>query len=101
RHTRFSRDWSSDVCSSDLVAPTMWSSVFIIDPLYTVWLLAACVVAWFARARPLAQRALLAGLVLSSAYLGWSLVAKAMVDRQARSEERRVGTECSSGGTRQ
>ncbi|ADV26362.1 membrane-bound metal-dependent hydrolase [Pseudoxanthomonas suwonensis 11-1] len=65
------------------VAPTMWSSVFIIDPLYTVWLLAACVVAWFARARPLAQRALLAGLVLSSAYLGWSLVAKAMVDRQA------------------
>src|SRR5690606_40293822 len=21
RHTRFSRDWSSDVCSSDLVAP--------------------------------------------------------------------------------
>src|SRR5690606_40151168 len=22
RHTRFSRDWSSDVCSSDLVAPS-------------------------------------------------------------------------------
>jgi len=63
--------------------PVMWSSVFIIDPLYTVWLLAACAVAWLARARALAQRALLAGLVLSSAYLGWSLVAKAMVERQA------------------
>src|SRR5690606_39541330 len=24
RHTRFSRDWSSDVCSSDLPAATTW-----------------------------------------------------------------------------
>lgn len=66
------------------VAPTMWSSVFIIDPAYTLWLLLACAVAWVARARPLAQRALLAGLVLSSAYLGWSLVAKGLVEHQAR-----------------
>ncbi len=64
--------------------PAMWSSVFIIDPLYTVWLLLACGVAWFARARPMARRALLAGLVLSSAYLGWSLLAKAVVERQAQ-----------------
>lgn len=64
-------------------APTMWSSVFIIDPLYTVWLLLACVAAWFLRERVTAQRALVAGLVLSSAYLGWSLAAKAMVDREA------------------
>ncbi len=63
--------------------PAMWSSVFIIDPLYTVWLLLACVIAWFARARPLAQRALVAGLVLSCGYLGWSLLAKAQVDRAA------------------
>src|SRR5690606_40902450 len=26
RHTRFSRDWSSDVCSSDLVFPKFYSS---------------------------------------------------------------------------
>ena len=26
--------------------PTMWSSVFIIDPLYTLWLLLACVAAF-------------------------------------------------------
>lgn len=63
--------------------PTMWSSVFIIDPLYTLWLLIACVVAWRARERPIAQRALIAGLVLSTAYLGWSLLAKARVDRAA------------------
>lgn len=64
-------------------SPTMWSSVFIIDPLYTLWLLIACVVAWRARERPIAQRALIAGLVLSTAYLGWSLLAKARVDRAA------------------
>src|SRR5690606_40425385 len=33
RHTRFSRDWSSDVCSSDLVLPnhvplTVWAKRF-------------------------------------------------------------------------
>jgi inner membrane protein len=63
--------------------PVMWSSVFIIDPLYTVWLLLACAAAFFLRERLLAQRALVAGLVLSSAYLGWSLAAKALVDREA------------------
>jgi len=66
------------------VQPAMWSSVFIIDPAYTLWLLLACLVAWFARARPLAQRALVAGLALSSAYLGWSLLAKGVVDREAQ-----------------
>lgn len=64
-------------------APVMWSSVFIIDPLYTVWLLMACVAAFFLRERVAAQRALLAGLALSSAYLGGSLLAKGMVEREA------------------
>ena len=63
--------------------PVMWSSVFIIDPLYTVWLLLACVAAFFLRERAAAQRALVAGLVLSTAYLGWSLVAKSVVEREA------------------
>jgi inner membrane protein len=63
--------------------PAMWSSVFIIDPLYTVWLLVAVVAAFFLRERRAAQRWLVAGLVLSTAYLGWSLVAKAMVEREA------------------
>ena len=65
------------------VPPVMWSSVFIIDPFYTVWLLAAVVVAFFLQWRPIAQQALLAGLALSSAYLGWSLLAKSMVERDA------------------
>ncbi len=65
------------------VPPTMWSSVFIIDPLYTLWLLIACIVAWRARERIVAQRVLVAGLALSTAYLGWSLIAKSIVDRAA------------------
>lgn len=63
--------------------PVMWSSVFIIDPLYTIWLLAACIAAFFLRERIAAQRLLVAGLVLGTAYLGWSLGAKAMVERDA------------------
>src|SRR5690606_40795117 len=31
RHTRFSRDWSSDVCSSDLLYPLWYKHVFAID----------------------------------------------------------------------
>jgi len=61
----------------------MWSSVFIIDPLYTIWLLLACVVAWLARERRIAQPALVAGLALSSLYLGLSLLAKHQVERAA------------------
>lgn len=65
------------------VKPVMWSSVFIIDPLYTVWLLLACVIAWFGRERRYAQPALLAGLMLSSLYLGASLWAKHEVEQEA------------------
>lgn len=63
--------------------PVMWSSMFIIDPGYTLWLLLGVAVAAFAGAKPLARRALVAGLALSTAYLGWSLLAKAMVEREA------------------
>ena len=64
-------------------SPVMWSSLFIIDPLYTIWLLAGCVAAFAWQARPAAQRALAVGLALSTVYLGWSLMAKSMVEREA------------------
>lgn len=64
-------------------SPVMVSSVFIIDPLYTLPLLVACMVAWVKNWRPAAQTALVAGLALSTAYLGWSLAAKALVERAA------------------
>ncbi|MGN6112170.1 MAG: metal-dependent hydrolase [Luteimonas sp.] len=62
--------------------PALWSSLFIIDPMFTLPWFAACVVAWRARER-IGTRALAAGLVLGTAYLGWSLAAKAMVERAA------------------
>lgn len=71
--------------------PVMWSSVFIIDPLYTVWLLLACVVAWFGRERRFVQPALVAGLALSSLYLGMSLLAKQEVEREAGRSLARLG----------
>ncbi|WP_255990562.1 metal-dependent hydrolase [Chitinolyticbacter albus] len=60
--------------------PTMWSSIFIIDPAYTLPLLAGCVAAWYWRERGVARRWLWAGVLLSSVYLGWSLIAKARID---------------------
>lgn len=65
------------------VSPAMWSSLFIIDPLYTLPLLVACLLAWSWREREAARKALVLGLALSTAYIGWSLTAKGLVDRQA------------------
>ena len=62
--------------------PVMWSSLFIIDPLYTLPLLVGCTLGWLLRHRPAGTRALLAGLILSTGYIGWSLTAKALVDRE-------------------
>jgi len=73
--------------------PLMLSSVFIIDPLYTLWLLAACLMAWFSANPKRAQRAVLAGLFLSSAYLGWSLLAKYEVEQAADQTLRAQGLE--------
>ena len=73
------------------VPPVMLSSLFIVDPLFTLPLLAACVVAWFARARPPARRALALGLALAGAYAGWSLVAKALVERRAERSLAAIG----------
>ncbi|GAB2496863.1 metal-dependent hydrolase [Arenimonas alkanexedens] len=65
------------------VSPAMWSSLFIIDPLYTLPLLLGVMLAWRWREREGARRALVIGLTLSTAYAGWSLAAKALVDREA------------------
>jgi len=63
--------------------PLMWSSLFIIDPLFALPWLLACAIAWYARDRPLGGRALVAGIALGVAYVGWSLAAKSIVDREA------------------
>ncbi len=62
--------------------PIMWSSLFIIDPWFSLPWIAACVVAWYARGR-VAGRALVLGIALGVGYVGWSLAAKALVERAA------------------
>ena len=59
-------------------------SVFIIDPLYTLPLLAGAGWALASRGSPRGLKANVAGLLLSSAYLVWGVVAQAHVERVAR-----------------
>src|SRR5690606_39602225 len=75
RHTRFSRDWSSDVCSSDLKRPA--SAEIMMG------------------AGAVAQRVVLptpdgpyTSILTPWSWAAWSVV--------VRSEERRVGKECGS-----
>lgn len=63
--------------------PVMWSSIFIIDPAYTLPLLAGFAGALAAGPRPRGARWLAWGLALSSTYLVWTLAAKALVERAA------------------
>lgn len=65
-----------------VTTPVGVGSVFIIDPLYTLPLLAAMVVAY--RRPQTAGRALGWALTLSSAYLAWGMYAQAQVMRVAR-----------------
>ena len=62
------------------VPPTSWATLFIIDPMYTLPLLVGVGVASFRR--QVGGVALLAGLVVSTLYIGWSWAAQAIVTRQ-------------------
>ncbi len=59
--------------------PISWATLFIIDPLYTLPLLLAVLVAAFRRQA--GRVALQTGLVVSMLYIGWSWAAQSMVAR--------------------
>ena len=59
-------------------------SIFIIDPLYTLPLLAGVLAVLLARGSRLGSAGNAAGLLLSCAYLAWSLAAQQHVERLAR-----------------
>lgn len=61
------------------VAPTFWATLFIIDPLYTLPLLIGTLLAAVRPASRLTDGALRTGLLLSTAYVGWSWAAQGMV----------------------
>ncbi|HRO62147.1 MAG TPA: metal-dependent hydrolase, partial [Burkholderiaceae bacterium] len=76
--------------------PVMWSSVFIIDPLYTLPLLFGLVTTLAMRG-PTRWRANTIGLLLSTAYLALGVVAQAVVENQVREAlaaagDKRAGT---------
>jgi inner membrane protein len=71
--------------------PTSWSTLFIIDPLYTLPLLAGVMVIAVRGGRPAAHTVLAASLALSCAYLGWSWTGKTIVERHARASLAEAG----------
>src|SRR5207247_3386240 len=90
RHTRSTRDWSSDVCSSDLTAAR--AGVASLEHMSGVVEAAARNPAPYFRAHDL----FLAGWTLEEE--GWAALDSATLARtaRARSEERRVGKEGAS-----
>ena len=64
--------------------PYALGSLFVIDPLYTLPLLLGNVVLWCARGSPRGHRWNLAGVVLSTAYAAWSVVAQMQATAVAR-----------------
>src|SRR5690606_41088909 len=85
RHTNFSRDWSSDVCSSDLVVTAPWAAAFTdIEA-----------VLWRRRHWILRHRRQTAALPPPIPPREW---VSGETHRYLRSEERRVVKECRSVG---
>jgi inner membrane protein len=65
-------------------APISWATIFIIDPLYTLPLLAGMIAVLIQPVSQAAGRWLMAGLVWSMLYLGWSWFAQTLVAANAR-----------------
>jgi len=70
--------------------PVAISSIFIIDPLYTLPLLAGCL---FFLARPPAKSAVIAGLAVSTLYLGWSVLAQQVITQRVQPALAEAGLE--------
>lgn len=63
--------------------PESWSTLFIIDPLYTLPLLIAMVALLIRPRTQTTQKLVRFGLIASTVYLSWSWVGKIMVEQQA------------------
>src|SRR5690606_40887234 len=85
RHTRFSRDWSSDVCSSDLFQNISMKNIYV----------SGSGIAGFFMGLPEMK---LKNVILENSVLEAEKGITAI--DASRSEERRVGKECRSRGSR-
>ena len=61
------------------VPPTMWATLFIIDPLYTLPLLVGVIAVAFRPEAGRSRKLLLTGLTLSTCYIAWSWIAHSIV----------------------
>ena len=61
------------------VPPTMWATLFIIDPLFTLPLLIGIIFVAARPARPWSARVIRSCVLLSTLYLGWSWIAQSIV----------------------
>lgn len=73
--------------------PTAWSALFIIDPFYTLPLLAAAIAGLALGARPPARRIACWGLAISTAYLGCAITFKALIEHRVRTQLEAQGIE--------
>ena len=64
--------------------PTMWATIFIIDPAYTLPLLVATLLAAFLPRATWTGSGLRFALALSTLYLAWTWVAQGMVERNVK-----------------
>ena len=72
--------------------PVGWSTIFIIDPAYTLPLVIGVICALsMSRNTTAGHRVNIAGLVLSTAYLGWTVVAKHQANAAAEQAMERAG----------
>lgn len=71
--------------------PVSGSSIFIIDPAFTIPLASGLLLAMLARSRAVAHRAALAGLAIGVAYLGLTVAVKLHVEETARDALRAEG----------
>lgn len=71
--------------------PTAWSSLFIIDPLYTVPLIVAVAVSLFTGLREQTWRVPAMALAVSTLYIGFSLAGKLMAEQRVERELARQG----------
>src|SRR5690606_40044845 len=86
RHTRFSRDWSSDVCSSDLEAPPTARTRRMYDLLT------------YRFVQEVTQKETARRLGISPRHLRREQQQAIRLLAEKRSEERRVGKECRARG---
>ena len=63
--------------------PVIWSVFFIIDPVYTLSLLAGLVMAFVYRSQRKAWYAVMTGLLFSSGYMAWAFAAQGYITQQA------------------